>query len=50
MIRFILQTLETTRCELVRLVKEYKHVKGYTRCPTTSDEFDGWESVRVWEQ
>ena len=32
------------------LEQERRHADGYARYPVEPSEFDGWESVRVWDQ
>lgn len=47
---FFRKALETAlrRSEIELL--EQRHKEGYLRHPVAPDEFDEWESVRVWEE
>ena len=47
---FIQQSLETALREQEILAQERRHAEGYAKCPSTPDEFSGWEKIRVWEE
>ncbi len=47
-------TTESTSEEALKeqevLEQERRHADGYARYPVEPGEFDGWESVRGWDQ
>lgn len=51
---FIQQSLAVALREQEReqeiLEQERRHAEGYAKCPSTPDEFSGWEKIRVWEE
>lgn len=47
---FIRQSLEAALEQQEVLAQERRHAEGYAHNPVQPGEFDGWESVRVWEQ
>jgi len=47
---FIRQSLEAALQEQEVLAQERRHAEGYARHPVQPGEFDGWESVQVWEE